>query len=299
MAEASVYSGRVVDGGLQTAVQEYRHPNGRSILMVGCVHVAESDYYTQLRKIVDEAEASGATVLMEGARFKDTSAEDASQDEIAPMQASRAGLRTQYEYLPALLDLPWVYQERSALAPYPETWQRSDARELDMIRLIGPQNAVSLAPSAGMYEWFRKLKESKGAHALPYRIARGKWVNSFVHPFKQRNRTTGSLSRAILRARRTVHRTIRAITRKPAPAGLDWMRPYIYIHRECIAALRALDTKGDVVMLWHPSHVPGIGNILIRNGFKPQEPRQWLTACHKTDLIPNKSNTPSTPQPTP
>lgn len=290
VTEKLMYSGRVVDGGLQTAVQEYRHPAGRSILMVGCVHVAEPDYYTEVRKIVGEAEAFGATVYMEGISFKDNSADDASEDELAAMHASREGLSRQYEDLPALLDLPWIYQGQSALAPYPETWQRSDGRQLDMIRLVGPQNAVGLAPSAGKYEWFRQLKESKGAESLPYIMARGKWVSSFIYQFKQWNWAQRSLSRIIVRVRGSIGRIVRLITRKPAPTGNGWMHPYIWTYRECIAALRALETKGDVVMLWHPGHMLGIGKILARNGFEPQEPRQWLTVCHKIELTPDKKS---------
>src|SRR5262245_45598280 len=108
VAENVMYGGRVVGGDLQTAVQEYRHVDGRSILLIGCVHMAEPDYFAQVRKIVDQAETSGATVYMERVSFAEEDRSDASDGELAAIRASRTALTTQYSDLPRLLDLPWV-----------------------------------------------------------------------------------------------------------------------------------------------------------------------------------------------
>jgi hypothetical protein len=281
-----ICSGRVVKGDMQTAVQEYLRADGRSILLVGCAHLAEPDYFADLRKIVDEAEASGATVFMEGPSLR---ADDAnvSDAERQAMHDSHDALNTQHRELTALLDLPWIYQGDSALAPYPSTWRSNDAREVDMCRLVGTNNMVDLAPSAAKYERFKILKETKGAESLPYITARTKYVQSYMWRFKERSKAAA----VSLRMRFLIPRTTRSITRlfsrKPAPTGNGWMNPYVYTYRECVAVLTALDTDGNVVMLWSPGHLCGIGRILTRNGFEPQDPL-WLTACHKVDVFPEK-----------
>jgi hypothetical protein len=184
-----------------------------------------------------------------------------------------------------LLDIPWVYQNRSALAPYPDTWQGSDAPELDLIRLAGVQNAHQMDPPTDTYERLRQLKESKGPDSVAYMLARAKWANSFIYRFKQWNWAQRLISRSTLRTRRTISRVTRMLTRKPAPTGNGSMRPYMWTYRECIAAQQALRIGGHVVVLWHPGHMFGIGQILKHNGYEPQEPQHWLTACHKIKLF--------------
>lgn len=279
-------AGRIVHGDLQTAVQEYRNPNGRSVLLVSCLHMAEPDYYKQLRKIVEDAEAGGATVLMEGKAEPDnaginTGDDNLSAEESDAIDANYRAQKDGYIALPQVLDLPWVYQGESALAPYPDTWRGSDVPVLHMIRLGGPQHAAGWIPSATRMHETRRLKESKGAHSQAFRFRRLTFAKVYFNDFRQIGWVERVCRRMIDRVRRGITGAVRLLTRKPAPVGTMWMLPYVYTYRECVAALSALAIEGDVVLVWHPLHMRGIGQILARNGFEPQEPRHWLTACHR------------------
>jgi hypothetical protein len=286
MADAPMCSARVVDGGLRTAVQEYRHENGRSILLIGCVHIARLRYYEELRAIAEQAESSGATVYIESVQDGEGLA-TASKYELDAITVMREAVNTQYIGLTQVLDLPWVYQKQSTLAPYPETWRSSDVAAIDMVRLVGPENVTALSPSLSKVEQYRQMKETKGAESQSFQIAREIWATKYIYAHKS-NWTTRTWAHTVGLIIRGVSRivipAVRMALRRPKLTDHAWMLPFIHTYRESIAALRALEASADAVLIWHPDHMVGIGQILARNGFEAQEPRQWLTACHKADI---------------
>lgn len=260
---------RIVKGELQSAVQEYRRQtDGRSILLVGLLHLAEPDYFGEIAKVVLEAENSGHTVYMEGTRIQEYTDVPSEEERAAIIQHDKA-LDIQYREVPKLLGIPWIYQGDSALAPYPSTWKSSDLNELQAIRLLGPANATVTAPGLALYRWLNQDRGDGMRAAAQFAAVRRTWVRGYFRTFvKEGGESQPPLRRFLLR-----------VLRKPSPVK-PWLNAIIYSHREHLAALCALGDGGNVVLLWNPGHMVGIGEVLARNGFEPGEPT-WYTACRE------------------
>lgn len=280
-----IYSARVVDKGLHTAVQEFRHPDGRVITIVGCVHMAEPDYFAQVARTVKRLEFAGATVYLEGVGFADSRLNKGSWpvDIQHATQVQREAIDIQFNRLPELFDLPWIYQgdERSALTPYPDTWRQSDCSSYDMALLLGPLNTPLVTPLADTYD---QVAQAKVNNPFVFAVQREQFVRETLRPFMNQR----TASRAILKVMRAtigvvvrpIAAAIRGMRRAPAPPTRAWTQPLIYTYRECVGAIAALRHDRDAVLLWHPEHAEGLGRILCRNGFIPQEPSAWLHATH-------------------
>jgi hypothetical protein len=254
----TLYGGQIVNGIFQSAVQEYRHPGDRSILLIGLAHVAEPEYFATIRAITDQEEKDGATVLFEGVRGH-TECREMSDEERLAIATQDQVLNAQNRDILSLFDLPWIEQDESVLAPCFTRWERADANELDMIRLLGPRNAAKVSSQAALLEHYRQLKETKGADSAEFKLAKAQVVAG---------KTGLGFSADVARERSNGHQD---------QSGNRWMLPYVFTYRECVAALRTLETPGNVVLLWHPGHMIHIGQIFVRNGFVPSEDVLWLT----------------------
>lgn len=278
----TLYGGRVVNHGLQTAVQEHRHPNGRVVTIVGCVHVAEPEYFQRIREVVDKLEANGATVYMEGVGQATTEAlwSEMPEEVRNAAEAQNAALHIQYTGLPDLFEVPWIYQgdDKSALFPYPETWRSSDCNKLDMFYLLGPEAMAEVAPLAKHFEHYKRLKE-KDPYGLAFTVARQKYWARYIEVFRVHGRAIRLAVKFVGRLAFAKRKLARLLTRKPLPKGNVWMNPFVNTYRECVGAITALKDGGDVVLLSHPGHAIALGQILYRHGFVPQEPT-WLEATH-------------------
>jgi hypothetical protein len=252
----TLYGGRIVNGNLQSAVQEYRHPDGRSILLVGLVHLAEPDYFAEIRKITEEVEESGATVLFEGVRGR-TEDREMSDEERSAIIALDQALDTKNKEIVRLFGLPWVDQDDSVLSPCFPRWEPADTNVLDVVRLFGPKNATMVAPLAAHLEHYKQLKETHGEHSAAFKKARDQFVMAVA----------------------AAANPSRDESQYP---GIGWMIPIIFTYREYVAALRTLETKGDIALLWHPGHMIHLGQIFVRYGFEPSETVEWLTAFNAT-----------------
>ena len=266
MTTPRIHNARLVKWGVQTPVQELRKPDGTRVTLVSCVHLGEPEYYEALADIVHKLEANGATVYMEGTRTN-IDRTDATVTELDN------ALTIQYERLPTLFELPWVYQgsTKSAIFPYPPTWKTADVPADSLALLMGPENAAMVGPLAAKYEGWKTLK-ARGKYSPPFQMARRRYWKSFAlhngNGVKRRHRALVTVVYGIAR-----------MFGKPHPKP-EWAKRIAYDYRELTAALAALKDGGDVVLLWHPNHMPAIGDVLIRNGFVPEEPSQWLQATH-------------------
>lgn len=277
---------RVVKGALQSAVQAYTHPDGRRILLVGCVHMAEPEYYRQVLKICTEAEAAGAVVHREGVILDgDGELADATDEERDAFRRQCAALHVVYSDFPDLLNLGWIWRghDESALSPYPDTWENHDVAALTMVRLLGRDHVTAVAPMAAGYDRCARIKKMAGETSFVFKVWRRQFASEYISPSRRLNRVQRILPWMRRRALKVMARVVCVLTRRPAPADMSWTHPLVYTVREAVAAAQALGARRDVAVVWQPHHLPGIGQFLVRNGFTPGEP-DWVTAAHMPEL---------------
>lgn len=244
---------RRVGDTMESAIQTWRHSDGRTITLVSCPHLANPEFYVALRAIVDKLEAGGAEVHCEGVFPSNEPAQD-NDAEFLAAQAQHDSLTVQYETLPKLYRLPWVRQDYTVMAAA-TTWKNYDATPRDMARLLGwaAGNASLSVPLSAQVDEARKAAAG-GPDSTQYRQDRKAFVLSYLESADQ-----------------------------GMPAG-HWMTPYMGFYRECIAMAAALGVPGDVVMVWHGGHFAGFAPVLKRNKFEMDDDVQWLVAIAQVDL---------------
>lgn len=258
---------RIKTGDVETAVHLLHRPTDRrTVMLVGTVHMAEASYYERLRRLVDDFVAEGAEVHYEASRtapdesFR-TSAEAAA---VKLLDQSLDGI---YQRAIDGFELPWVRQLDGPLAPA-STWHNIDIRRLDTVRLLGPTvngefGRLTRVVAKAVATYRDELKPPKVREAvkrrflLMYRI-----TQSRLGPPKA---LLGAVNAA------------RWVARKPRLGPTSTEIATFFTYREYQAVLAALEASKDVVMIWHGSHLPGIGGTLLRNGFEVRK-TTWVLA---------------------
>jgi hypothetical protein len=107
---------------------------GRTISLLGAVHIGTPEYYTQMRTIIDEAETAGAVVHVEGTRAKpDPTATAQEKDWMSRMPGDGYG-----EIAEAL---GLVTQKTLG---YKDSWENHDLTLLEVLRGVpDPEGLVS------------------------------------------------------------------------------------------------------------------------------------------------------------
>ncbi|OLF05546.1 hypothetical protein [Actinophytocola xanthii] len=237
---------RTVKNELQTAVNVFTHPDGRTVTIVGIEHLGTPEYFAQLRKVVDELEAAGASVRLETFQGQDNA--DAARD-----QAELEALRRLHDSIASRfnawseLGLSWIGQRDSVMSTAP-SWTHSDVADIDLVRVLGPE----------------------------YHPASGKELQSKIEWIRQRNATYGL---ALLRYLEGWKQVRRGDDVQKDKHHVDWWaKQVISSWRECVELTKVLGQEGDTVLIWGAPHMKGLSQGLLRNGFELVD-TQWFTAC--------------------
>jgi hypothetical protein len=142
---------RIVDQTrLQTPVHRYKHPDtGRQVTLVATSPVADPDYFTGLRTLIDERAACAAVVHCEGPERSSTADIDVTVAERHLVDALHRGRGEERD---RVADLGWATQQ-AALGGAPH-WQVHDLSVLDIVRLAGlPATAAKIRRFNRMLAW--------------------------------------------------------------------------------------------------------------------------------------------------
>jgi hypothetical protein len=235
---------------LQSAVNTFKHPDGRTVTLVGVEHIGEPGYFTQLRTVIDATVATGAQVRREGLLDSEDASDARSASEREGLTAVNAQLNIRFKPYTAL-GLDWVGDKHGL--PSEPTWIHSDIKNAEMVRMLGPARLARMpqlvAPQRQLAE-INALKAKKAYHRL--RWMRIKLVDDIV-------------KRGTKCQKGTLHQREHW-----------WDTQTFYAFRERCEALKLLEQDGDVVLLWNPAHLRGFSEALLRNEFAHTE-SQWLT----------------------
>jgi hypothetical protein len=229
-------------GCLQTAVHTWtRNDDRRTVTLVGTVHVADVAYYRTLDTFITTAEADGAVVHFEAIGHTDDDVFDLLTDH------EREALKA-FDRMSSVMDRLGVVVElthqRDGLKRR-DDWMNTDVTTLDLVRMLGPSKIIAMTGDASL----DRLDEF-AEHWL------ARWfVRWLLRNLGHVSWLAGRLGRSPLDSRMV----------------LDW--------RNTVAATAALATPADghVVAIWGSEHLPGIGELLVRNDFILDRV-QWFTA---------------------
>ena len=215
---------------LQTPVITYEHRRtGRTVTLVATSHIGQAAYYEQLRAMLTEMEAAGALIRYEmvspaassewaAASAAERAARATSQD------AGRESLQAACRYL------GWVTQ---ATLTYSPSWHNADMTDLELVRLVGPQNLLTSGKAAGMD--YLDMHMGEGA-AVMFRLL----------PFDR----FGLLSRLSV------------------SGDIDRHISHVVIDERNSRTLAGLSPDVDSVLLWGAGHLPGLATGLKTAGYR-------------------------------
>lgn len=220
----------------------YVGPSGRTVTLIGMVHIADAEFYTVCEQIVADREGAGAVVHYEAVTDRGEDRSKVETDLIYRLNSNDA-IATVATLLGGL-----ALQHRTNLPIQPH-WVNPDISLLELLRLVpDAEEFVAVSERVGssledmtpemlrLLEWaLRHLPALRGAIA----------AHSWISPRRRRVR----------RAEQQV----------------------ILAHRNNLAAKAILAESRDVVALWGAGHLDGIGTHLTQSGYCRTHTR-WLPA---------------------
>ncbi|HYK67915.1 MAG TPA: hypothetical protein VEV45_08225 [Streptosporangiaceae bacterium] len=233
---------------LQTPVVRFEHPkSGRSVTVVATMHKGSAAYYQQLRTVIDEMEAAGAVVCMEGA-------DSSEQDWAAASGEERAAVARYYERrAPRLAEaasryLGWVDQS-AALGSSP-SWRKADMARLELVRQAGPQNMLGLWVPGN--EFGRLTPDQQEAlagagYSIGVRLEQFPWLTDLM--------------------RRLFARLAGDASRRIDDVVVEGRNRFV---------LASLPGDSDAALPWGAGHLPGLAAGLRKAGYRRRE-TTWLT----------------------
>lgn len=233
---------------VQTAVVDYVHPERPTITLVGTVHVAMPGYFAELRSVIEAYERQGAVVHREAINEVTIDPLDPELTESERSMCIEPFNEAEMHEFMTTVGFPFVRQSQ-ALAPA-ATWTTVDIHMIDRVRMVSPRLIFGMAARRHVHHTKRV---TRFAEFSPKKKRRIRNVSMFAWRHLARKTSRG-----------------RGRPRGPGRHVTDTWRKY----HACSAAIRS---RQDVVVIWGAGHLVGFGDILIRNGYKPDEPT-WYTA---------------------
>jgi len=248
---------RVRWGVLQTPVIRYGHRGtGRTVTLVGTVHVGEAGYYKRLHALVADLEAAGAVVCFERV---DPAAEHewaaASGSERAARDAPRAlGEQT---FRRVCRSLGWV--EQGAAFTWAASWRNVDITDLELVRLAGPETVRGLREDLADVFGSSLAQDQADAFAgaavaVLFRLASLDWFDRL----------------------------------RQVAAWDDASRHFgrVQVEERNARALASLPSGADAVLLWGAGHLPGLAAELAKRGHTRQG-TTWVNVGRLPALWPS------------
>lgn len=226
------------DGDMYLPVDSYWR-DGQEVVLVGMIHVAPPEFYGQVRWLLERYDEAGYRILIEG---------------MGRVEGDDFGLsafdRSLLEHYETLRDRANLINSMLAgatgmvtqLDAFPDwkQWERADLSALEMMRL-------------------------RGIKPLP--------------PMDERVTAAFADFLAKPRAQTAVYAFVRAMPRLLAALWPlhSMLGSLVLHHRNRHAVLRALETRQHAVLPWGAAHLPGMGKLLMQNGFSLDD-RSWVLA---------------------
>lgn len=243
---------RIRHRALQTPVVRFEHPkSGRSITVIGTIHIGTAAYYEQLRTMISEMESGGAVICYElvapGTEQELAAASDeerAALDAFMPARPPEHPPEVATEALSR--SLGWVDQA-SALVLSP-SWLNVDMTSLEFVRRAGPQNLLSWPDDPA--EVRTGLTQDQhddltvARFAVLFRLAQFAGFLRFAR-FLFRRMSNGNFTNVMFDER----------------------------NRHVLASLPA---DSDAVLLWGAGHLPGFATGLRNAGYRRRD-TTWVT----------------------
>ena len=231
---------RVVDGRLETAVWTLRHPKtGRTVSLVGTMHIADARYFGELSGIISELAADGAQVQVEGITHRD-------EDQLSGWEGDRLAEARRWEDPErAGLAVALLRLESQRLLNLPEGFRNIDLSHVDLLRRVG-------------WDEYRRLF-SPGP--VPAAVPQFSPLLRAVLRFQLRHSRSIEALRSLSPRHRRVNRVVIDERNAVAFAG----------------AAESLE-RTDVALVWGADHLPGLARLFGRAGYRLLTTR-WVDAC--------------------
>ena len=231
---------RAVGNQVETAIWPLRHPRtGRTVTLIGTMHIGDSRYFTELSSIVERLAAPGVEIHLEGVAHR-------GEDRLTVLERRRlaevAGW-TDPETSGAAVALLRL-ESQSGFLRLPEGTRNIDMSHGELLRRVG-------------WTEYRRLF-APGPEEPPPGLA--PFVRTAIR-FQLRHSRGLDRLRSLAPRYRRVNRVVIGERNAVAFAG-------------ACDALR----QGDVVLLWGCDHLPGLARLFTRAGYRPQ-PGRWVSAC--------------------
>lgn len=242
-------------GAFQTAVVSYAHPvTGQAVTVVGTSHIADSGYWRHISALIGGLEDTGAVVHYESTRLPTVEERVyLNPKEILALE----NLEVMADLQKLMADLLGAVHQHAGLPPR-AGWENTDFTVVEMIRALGSENIPTFPPGLDVVGWMRSMLETS---RLP--LAKRLCVRVF-----------SLFLGLILRFYPFVMPALEVVT------GERWnsfRKNVILDDRNRVAVGAATRAGRPVVMVWGAGHLPGIGALLLTQGFVCCSVR-WFTA---------------------
>lgn len=232
-------------GELQLPVDTYRHDDGRTVTLVGMVHVADPVFYDDVAAFVADRERQGDLVQFE--RITTSDPEDATEQERALVARLRAARN-----LHGFADLLGLTAQHHLRLPVQPTWVNTDMSATELLRALCDAEGFATRQekaTKGLTD-MTDDERRKARKALRWTLRHLGWLYPLL--------------------------TFAASARE----HYECERAAIVDQRNAIAVTAITAAGRSVTALWGAAHLDGIGAGLAPYGFRLVS-RTWQTAVRK------------------
>ena len=231
---------RVAGHRVRTAVWTLVHPlTGRTVTLLGTMHIGDAGYFRQLSAVLAGLAAAGAEVHVEGIGERD----DDRPSEWERDRLAEAGAWEDPEKAGAVVALLQLASQGELVIP--KGARNVDMSHLELLRRVG-------------WRHYRRLVAPQPES--PVTAGLGPAVRAILRLQLRHQRFFEGLQ-SLRRSHRQVNRVVIQERNRVAFAGA----------REAL-------TRGDVVLVWGPDHLPGLARLFCDAGYRRHH-EEWFEAC--------------------
>lgn len=244
--------------GIRTAVVTYVRPEDeKRVTLVGVMHVADREYFAELRERIDAEEADGTIVLYERTRDSETALPDSDRSPAALLERRLDQMKDGYRNIAKLADRAYQMDD---LEPK-ESWINTDMTRREVARflarswvirlvvrlqdLIGGKVREAMTMKDRMLGRTEQAQEEPDGPHFPV---------MFITDMQMRNMPLSFL----------LYAPFRFMSWRPHVAKVILIQRNMVGYHGIVDELRYSD---DVLSIWGAAHLPGIGKLLEQTGF--------------------------------